>query len=77
MKNLDPQRARWIRIRMGILCGMMGLGLGVIVSARVTISCPVLRLRVPKKLAWARPGSQRTVKACPRGAHTAIVLACR
>ncbi|MDC0741533.1 penicillin-binding protein [Polyangium mundeleinium] len=32
MKNLDPKRARWIRIRMGILCGMMGLGLGVIVS---------------------------------------------
>jgi len=32
MKNLDPQRAKWIRIRMGILCGMMGLGLGVIVS---------------------------------------------
>lgn len=32
MKNLDPQRARWIRVRMGILCGLMGLGLGVIVS---------------------------------------------
>lgn len=32
MKNLDPKRARWIRIRMGVLCGMMGLGLGVIVS---------------------------------------------
>jgi len=27
MKNLDPKRARWIRIRMGILCGLMGLGL--------------------------------------------------
>lgn len=32
MKNLDPKRARWIRIRMGILCGLMGLGLGAIVS---------------------------------------------
>jgi cell division protein FtsI (penicillin-binding protein 3) len=32
LKNLDPKRARWIRIRMGVLCGMMGLGLGVIVS---------------------------------------------
>jgi cell division protein FtsI (penicillin-binding protein 3) len=32
VRNLDPKRARWIRIRMGILCGMMGLGLGVIVS---------------------------------------------
>ena len=32
MKNLDPARARWIRLRMGLLCGMMGLGLGAIVS---------------------------------------------
>ena len=32
MKNLEPKRARWIRIRMGILCGLMGLGLGAIVS---------------------------------------------
>ena len=33
MKNLSPQRARWIRIRMALLCGLMGIGLGVIVSA--------------------------------------------
>src|SRR5580700_5440536 len=32
MKNLDPARARWIRVRMGLLCGLMGLGLGAIVS---------------------------------------------
>jgi cell division protein FtsI (penicillin-binding protein 3) len=32
VKNLDPKRARWIRIRMGVLCGLMGLGLGAIVS---------------------------------------------
>ena len=32
MKNLDPARARWIRVRMGVLCGFMGLGLGAIVS---------------------------------------------
>jgi cell division protein FtsI (penicillin-binding protein 3) len=32
VKNLDPARARWIRIRMGMLCGFMGLGLGAIVS---------------------------------------------
>ncbi|MFT3771162.1 MAG: penicillin-binding protein [Minicystis sp.] len=32
MRNLDPSRARWIRIRMGMLCGLMGLGLGAIVS---------------------------------------------
>jgi cell division protein FtsI (penicillin-binding protein 3) len=32
VKNLDPERARWIKVRMGILCGLMGLGLGGIVS---------------------------------------------
>ncbi len=32
MKNLDPQRAKWIKVRMGIVCGMMGLGLGFVVS---------------------------------------------
>ncbi len=37
MKNLDPKRARWIRIRMGILCGLMGVGLGGIVSGAYRI----------------------------------------
>ena len=32
MKNLDPKRARFIRLRMGILCGLMGLGLGALVA---------------------------------------------
>lgn len=32
MKNLDPSRAHRIRIRMGLLCGLMGLGLGAVVS---------------------------------------------
>jgi cell division protein FtsI (penicillin-binding protein 3) len=32
VKNLDPRRARWIRTRMGILCGFMGIALGGIVS---------------------------------------------
>ena len=32
MRNLDARRARGIKIRMGIVCGLMGLGLGVIVS---------------------------------------------
>jgi cell division protein FtsI (penicillin-binding protein 3) len=32
VKNLDPRRARWIRVRMGLLCGLMGLGLGGVVS---------------------------------------------
>jgi len=32
VKNLDPRRARWIRLRMGVLCGVMGLALGGIIS---------------------------------------------
>lgn len=37
MKNLDPKRARWIRIRMGFLCGIMGLGLGAVMSGAYNI----------------------------------------
>jgi cell division protein FtsI (penicillin-binding protein 3) len=33
MKNLDPLRAKWIRFRMGLLCGTMALGLGGFVSS--------------------------------------------
>ena len=33
MRNLDPRRARWIRLRMGILCGAMAIGLGGFVSS--------------------------------------------
>jgi cell division protein FtsI (penicillin-binding protein 3) len=33
VKNLDPKRARWIRTRMGVLCGVMALALGGIVSS--------------------------------------------
>jgi cell division protein FtsI (penicillin-binding protein 3) len=33
VKNLDPKRARWIRTRMGVLCGVMGIALGGIVSS--------------------------------------------
>jgi cell division protein FtsI (penicillin-binding protein 3) len=33
VRNLDPTRARWIRLRMGFLCGAMGLGLGGFVSS--------------------------------------------
>lgn len=37
MKNLDPKRARWIKIRMGILCGMLAAGLGTVVSGAYNI----------------------------------------
>jgi cell division protein FtsI (penicillin-binding protein 3) len=32
MKNLDPARARWIRVRVGVLSGLMAVALGVVVS---------------------------------------------
>jgi cell division protein FtsI (penicillin-binding protein 3) len=33
LRNLDAGRARWIRTRMGVLCGGMGLALGAVVSS--------------------------------------------
>ncbi len=32
MRNLPKERARWIKIRMALLCGLMGVGLGFVVS---------------------------------------------
>ncbi len=32
MRNLRPERAKWIKLRMAMLCGMMGLGLGFVLS---------------------------------------------
>jgi cell division protein FtsI (penicillin-binding protein 3) len=37
MRNLDPRRARWIKVRMGLLCGLMGVGLGLIVSGAYSV----------------------------------------
>jgi len=37
MENLDPRRAKWIKVRMGLLCGLMGLGLGLIVSSAYSV----------------------------------------
>ena len=45
MINLDPRRARWIRLRMGILCGLMGIGLGGFVSS-------AYRVQVEDGLVW-------------------------
>ncbi|CAN5506424.1 penicillin-binding protein [soil metagenome] len=33
MRNLDPKRAKWIRVRMGVLCALMGVALGIVVSS--------------------------------------------
>ncbi|NUO51511.1 MAG: transpeptidase family protein [Polyangiaceae bacterium] len=32
MKNVRPDRARWIKLRMALICGLMGLGLGFVLS---------------------------------------------
>lgn len=37
MKNLEPARAKWIRIRMGILSGLLGMGLGVVLHGAYNI----------------------------------------
>lgn len=45
MKNLDPARAKWIRFRMGLLCGAMAVGLGAFVSS-------AYRVQVEDAAAW-------------------------
>jgi cell division protein FtsI (penicillin-binding protein 3) len=37
MMNVNADRAKWIRFRMGIVCGLMGLGCGLIVSSAYKI----------------------------------------
>ena len=32
MKNVEPKRARWIRIRMATVCGLLALGLGLVIT---------------------------------------------
>ena len=45
MRNLDPKRARWIRLRMGVLSGVMGIGLGAFVSS-------AYRVQVEEGVSW-------------------------
>ncbi len=45
MKNLDPARAKWIRFRMGLLCGAMTLGLGAFLSS-------AYRIQVEEGASW-------------------------
>jgi cell division protein FtsI (penicillin-binding protein 3) len=62
MKNLDPARAKWIRLRMGILCGLMGLGLGGLVSS-------AYRVQVEDGPAWratAEKQRQRRLHVQPK-----------
>jgi len=37
MQNLDPRRARWIKVRMGLLCALLAAGLGLIVASAYNI----------------------------------------
>ena len=37
MKNVDPERARWIRFRMAVLCGLLSIGLGVVLTGAYNI----------------------------------------
>ena len=45
MKNLPPERARWMRLRMGILSGIMAVGVGGVVSS-------AYRVQVEDGRAW-------------------------
>ena len=36
--NVSPGRARWIRLRMGVLCGVLALGLGLVVASGYTLT---------------------------------------
>jgi cell division protein FtsI (penicillin-binding protein 3) len=37
VRNVDPKRARWIRVRMGILCSLLCFGLGIVIQAAYNI----------------------------------------
>jgi len=62
MRNLDPARAKWIRVRMGLLCGLMALGLGGFVSS-------AYRVQVEDGAAWketAENQRQRRMHVAPK-----------
>ncbi|RYE91420.1 MAG: PASTA domain-containing protein, partial [Myxococcales bacterium] len=62
MRNLEPERARWIRVRMGIVCGLMGLGCGLLVSS-------AYKLQVDDGGAWremAEAQRQRRLHVVPK-----------
>ena len=62
MRNLDPARAKWIRVRMGVVCGLMGLGCGLIVSS-------AYKLQVDDGPAWremAEAQRQRRLHVAPK-----------
>lgn len=62
MNRLRSAEGRWIRLRMGVLCGLLGLGLGFIVSAGID-------LMVRDGAAWrelAEMQRQRRLRVIPK-----------
>lgn len=62
MKNLPPERAKWIRLRMGILCGFMGVGCGLLVAG-------AYRVQVEDGAEWrglAEQQRQRRLHVAPK-----------
>lgn len=62
MKNLDPARAKWIRFRMGILCGAMACGLGTVLTS-------AYRVQVEEDVKWrteAENQRQRRLRIDPK-----------
>ena len=55
MRNLDPRRAKWIRLRMGVLCGVMGVGLGGFVSS-------AYRVQVEDGPAWRETAERQRLR---------------
>jgi cell division protein FtsI (penicillin-binding protein 3) len=62
VRNLDPERAKWVRRRMGLVCGMMGLGCGLLISS-------AYRLQVENGREWrdlAEAQRQRRLHVAPK-----------
>ncbi|MCC6645388.1 MAG: transpeptidase family protein [Polyangiaceae bacterium] len=62
MKNLEPERARWIKRRMGVICGLMAVACGMIVSS-------AYRLQVEDGPEWrdlAEAQRQRRMHIAPK-----------
>ncbi|HEU4409420.1 MAG TPA: penicillin-binding transpeptidase domain-containing protein [Polyangiaceae bacterium] len=62
MRNLNPERATWVRRRMGLVCGLMGLGCGLLISS-------AYRLQVEHGREWrdlAEAQRQRRLHVAPK-----------
>ncbi len=55
MRNLPPERAKWMRLRMGILCGIMAIGAGGFVTS-------AYRVQVEDGKAWRETAENQRQK---------------